>query len=517
MKKILFYHLPTDLTVLVIFSILSTAVFAPIFAWAAVVVDLGMVPVWSITPKQQVKSAVSKKTTSFVKVQHTPNAIKEKTGQSITITAESYQTSGVRSISLYIKDKLVKTCTPPNDSLNGSCIFTGTNYLAGNYNYKAKVITSRDEVWSRVQNFVVQEVMPPVIITDNLPNSSDLFFPGDTTNWDICGTDSSGIKEIKMYANDNLFRTYKNISSGECQSYNYNINTVGLVRAYVVVIDKFDNIARWPETDYFEFNVSSSGYSLERSWQVSANSRLAVDTQGNIYVANNNIKKYDSVGNLISTIAENGSHYVIAVDGNGYIYSAKGVWGDRNHRVEKIDQQGNLVLSWGTLGSGNGQFRFPSGVVVDSANNVYVIEEEGSRVQKFTNQGNFIRSFSLGSANRYLVDIWVSSGGYIYVVGDAGCAFVVLNPSGVLVKRGDLDCDQPFGAITADTQNNFYVNKNSTRIYKYNLQGNNISRFGSLGSGDGQFTKIFDMVMDSQNKLYVVDQVTGKISKFIPN
>ena len=52
----------------------------------------------------------------------------------------------------------------------------------------------------------------------------------------------------------------------------------------------------------------------------------------------------------------------------------------------------NYVTQWGGKGSSNGQFDVPSGVAVDSSGNVFVADSNNSRIQKFDNNGNFLRS-----------------------------------------------------------------------------------------------------------------------------
>ena len=54
-----------------------------------------------------------------------------------------------------------------------------------------------------------------------------------------------------------------------------------------------------------------------------------------------------------------------------------------NHRVQVFSPTGAFLASWGTKGSGDGQFIVPEGVAVDTAGNVYVADTHNHRVQVF--------------------------------------------------------------------------------------------------------------------------------------
>ena len=54
-----------------------------------------------------------------------------------------------------------------------------------------------------------------------------------------------------------------------------------------------------------------------------------------------------------------------------------------NHRVQKFDSHGVYLVSWGSLGTGSGQFKEPVGITVDSKNSVYVVDRANDNVQKF--------------------------------------------------------------------------------------------------------------------------------------
>jgi tripartite motif-containing protein 71 len=69
----------------------------------------------------------------------------------------------------------------------------------------------------------------------------------------------------------------------------------------------------------------------------------------------------------------------VAVDSSGYVYVAE----VENDRIQKFDFEGTFMAEWGSHGEGDGQFIAPLGVDVDSSNNVYVTDQGNTRIQKF--------------------------------------------------------------------------------------------------------------------------------------
>ena len=74
----------------------------------------------------------------------------------------------------------------------------------------------------------------------------------------------------------------------------------------------------------------------------------------------------------------------MAMDRQGFIY----VPYPHKHRVEKVDRDGNVVLSIGKERSGVGQLKFPEGMVMDSKDRLYVADSGNSRIQVFDTEGN---------------------------------------------------------------------------------------------------------------------------------
>jgi DNA-binding beta-propeller fold protein YncE len=76
----------------------------------------------------------------------------------------------------------------------------------------------------------------------------------------------------------------------------------------------------------------------------------------------------------------------VAWDAIGNIYVADGYG---NARVAKFDKNGKFIKSWGSRGSGPGQFNTPHSLAIDLQSNVYVADTGNKRIQVFDSDGNF--------------------------------------------------------------------------------------------------------------------------------
>jgi hypothetical protein len=83
----------------------------------------------------------------------------------------------------------------------------------------------------------------------------------------------------------------------------------------------------------------------------------------------------------------------LCCDETGYVY----VLDKNNHRVQKFTPTGGFVTKWGTQGTGDGQFNSPIGIACDGTH-IYVSDTENNRIQVFDTNGGFVRKWgSMGS------------------------------------------------------------------------------------------------------------------------
>jgi hypothetical protein len=70
----------------------------------------------------------------------------------------------------------------------------------------------------------------------------------------------------------------------------------------------------------------------------------------------------------------------LAIDTEDNIY----VVDRQNDRVQKFDSDGVYVSQFGTSGSDNGEFNLPHAIAIDSNGNLYVVDRDNDRIQKFS-------------------------------------------------------------------------------------------------------------------------------------
>jgi DNA-binding beta-propeller fold protein YncE len=126
---------------------------------------------------------------------------------------------------------------------------------------------------------------------------------------------------------------------------------------------------------------------------------IAIDRAGNIYVAEigskHRVQKLGPDGTLIAEWkgAEPGFYGPrrIAIGPDDSIYVV-----DQGHaRIVRFNLDGEVLATWGSGGTSDGQFRDPTSVAVDPANKVYVADPINRRIQVFDSDGRFLTKWPI--------------------------------------------------------------------------------------------------------------------------
>ena len=274
----------------------------------------------------------------------------------------------------------------------------------------------------------------------------------------------------------------------------------------VYVIDKHKIRKITPNREVSTLAGSTEGFldDLGINAQFNEPKGLAIDSENNIYIAdtfNHKIRKITPDG-MVTTFAGSTEGFSegigvssqfsfpngIAVDSEDNIYVAD----VGNHRIRKITPFGVVsTLAGSTSGFADGtgsaaQFQRPTGVAVDSKNNIYVTDTFNFRIRKVT---------PLGMVSTLTVN---NKGG-------VGSFVQFSRPRGIVV----------------DSKNNIYVTEIDTdRILKITP----LSRVSTLAGGvvrgfeDGtasvaKFNYPLGLAVDSEDNVYVADVNNYKIRK----
>ncbi len=147
------------------------------------------------------------------------------------------------------------------------------------------------------------------------------------------------------------------------------------------------------------------------------------------------------------------------------------------HRILILDENGEIVKTIGQRGTKQEEFNFPTNIIIDKSEKVYIVDAMNFRIQMFSSDGKFLGMFG--------------------EVGDASGYFA--SPKG----------------IATDTYGHIYV---ADAVYHavqvFNSKGDFLYSFGRQGTGDGEFWMPTGIYIDENNQIYVTDSYNGRVQIF---
>jgi tripartite motif-containing protein 2/3/tripartite motif-containing protein 71 len=197
------------------------------------------------------------------------------------------------------------------------------------------------------------------------------------------------------------------------------------------------------------------------------------------------------------------------------------------HRVSVWTPRGERRSSFGTSGSGPGQFDHPCEVAVDGAGNIVVADSWNHRIQKFSPDGQFLKQAGKGEGanqfrcscpigiayntfndNLYVVDgtnrVHVLDSDLVYQRSFGGEG----NSEGLVNTPWSVACDGAGKVYVADSYNN--------RVQVFSAEGEFLWLFGRRGTGRGELGWPAGITVDLDGMVYVSEGDNCRVSIFTP-
>jgi len=145
--------------------------------------------------------------------------------------------------------------------------------------------------------------------------------------------------------------------------------------------------------------------------------------------------------------------------------------------VLKFSPSGDLIFKIGAKGNKNGFFNMPFDIAVDKDDNFYITDFGNDRVQKFDKKGHFLMKF-----------------------GQKG------------IKEGEFL--GPKGIYIDDLYYIYVVDSGNRRVQKFDKKGHFLMKFGQEGYLPNEFIHPAYITLDKNNEVWVTDQERGAVKKF---
>jgi RHS repeat-associated protein len=210
----------------------------------------------------------------------------------------------------------------------------------------------------------------------------------------------------------------------------------------------------------------------------------------------------------------------IAVDPSGNIW----VVDQDNDRIQKFNSAGAYQSSFGSPGSGNGQFGRPTDIAFDASGNLWVTDAGNDRIQKFNDKGEFLAKVgSLGSGAEQFDGpeaIAIDPKGNLWVADTDNGRLQKLSGAGAFLKSvsskgsGSGQLGEPTGIDVGPNGNVWVADWQNNRVAVFDEGGGFVQQFGSAGSGNGQFNHPGVIDVDPQARVWVADQNNARVQQF---
>ena len=247
------------------------------------------------------------------------------------------------------------------------------------------------------------------------------------------------------------------------------------------------------------------------------------DPDGNYGIVHSKITKWSLDGQMLSSFGSPGSSdgqlkepYGIAL-GNSKVF----VCDFRNHRIAVFSTAGTWLKNFGTHQSAE---QDTHGIAVDAEGNIFISYHQSNVIYKFSPELSFIKSFgSAGSGDGQfngVLEMAIGSNQLLYVIDHSGHRVQYFDLEGnFLGKFGGEGTTNgkfkyPWGIAVGKDSKVYVADRDNHRVQIFDADGNYLSKFGTQGSFDGQFQSPYGLAILPSSQVAVADNGNGRIQIF---
>jgi len=245
-------------------------------------------------------------------------------------------------------------------------------------------------------------------------------------------------------------------------------------------------------------------------------SALAGDGKGLVYAISKDGKslyKLNAEKVIAQIKPEDMEMSAVKVDATGALW----VLDKKKKSCAKLDETGKVVFSFGSGGSGAGQFSNPVSIAIASSGLIFVADRGNRSVQVFRGDGVYLNNLGNKSANITApIAVGIDPQDNLYVLDGGRNSVMVFSATGDFIqefgkpKEGGLLSKPMDMEVTADE----VLVLDGSQVKAFTRKGELLRVFGAKASGVGSLPEPIALASAGGSSLFVADRSSKKIQSF---
>jgi tripartite motif-containing protein 71 len=205
----------------------------------------------------------------------------------------------------------------------------------------------------------------------------------------------------------------------------------------------------------------------------------------------------------------------VAIDAEGNVW----VTDTETYRLQKFSEEGEFLDKFGEAGSKPGELSAPAAVAIDPEGDIWVADTGNNRIQEFDEEGTFLQAVGGPGIESPQIahpeGIAVDAEGNIWVADTHASRVQEFNQAGELVQIvGSGELEEPTSLDIASNGDVWIADRQHDHVAVYDKTGEFVLQVGKRGNHPGQFKHPDAVDVDSEGNVWIGDEGHGRIQQF---